>query len=880
MCDFVVPPMDPNIVTALTQALADRYLIERELGRGGMATVFLARDHKHNRRVAIKVLEPELGAVLGHERFQAEIQVTAALQHPNLLPLFDSGEAAGQLFYVMPYVEGETLRARLEREQQLPVDEAVRIITAIAGALDYAHGHGVIHRDLKPENILLQAGQPVVADFGIALAVSNAGGARVTQTGLSLGTPQYMSPEQATGERQLDARSDQYSLAAVAYELLTGEPPHTGGTAQVVLARLMTETPRPVHATRASVPPHVSAAIAKALEKAPADRFTTTRAFAEALAHAAVPRADRPQGSRRTAVRAALALVAIVVVAGAAWLLRHRLAAPLPDQRLVLVVPTSTGGDASLTASAAMVDDAIARQIGQLAWVKVRSAPSPTANDAETAVAARKVGAATVVVAALLASGNGTQLRLRLVDASDGSILRQLPGATLESVPTAEHVRSAVEPLIVAAGFATSPNLGPVTMPSGDMPSLPVFREFEGALGGLGTALGTTDLEAQVLRPLQRCVAADSAFLQARLWLGFEYGWGAYISRSVGGAQRADTVDRWVNEAQRRGTPYEAALGRVVKTNYSELGDAVLDPIRELLKIDPASPLQMVFPSRLLELNRPHEALRMKYAAWDHSLSADTANLPRRAGFWSDVAEAWHYTGRYDSALVASRRARTIRPGDATFLAQEMQALAALGQLDTLRARVPEVESAASNGALFGFAGNTYLTVASELMAHGHAAEGEAMSRRALAWFEQNDAAVRRSVNLWLRKGIVLVMLGKLDQAEREMRATAALDTSDVRPRGQLGRIYALQGKVAAMNAELAWLEARPAERLQGTPTYERAAITVNRGRDHWDEAISLLELSLRQGQGFGIRRRLHWFGDWLPLHDYPPFKRIITPNG
>ena len=193
------------IYTRLSSALADRYRIDRELGRGGMATVYLARDLKHDRHVALKVLDPELGAVLGAERFLSEIRVTANLQHPNLLPLFDSGEADGLLYYVMPFVEGETLRARLDREKQLPVDEAVRIAVAVANALDYAHARGVIHRDLKPENILFRHGQPVVADFGIALAVSNAGGQRVTQTGLSLGTPQYMSPEQATGDRAIDA---------------------------------------------------------------------------------------------------------------------------------------------------------------------------------------------------------------------------------------------------------------------------------------------------------------------------------------------------------------------------------------------------------------------------------------------------------------------------------------------------------------------------------------------------------------------------------------------------------------------------------------------------------------------------------------------------
>jgi serine/threonine-protein kinase len=277
----------------LSAALNGQYVIEREIGAGGMATVYLARDVRHERNVALKVLNPELGAVLGVERFLAEIKVTANLQHPNLLPLFDSGEAGGLLWYTMPHVDGESLRAKLTREKQIPVEEAVHIAIAVAGALEYAHSHGVIHRDLKPENILLQAGEPVVADFGIALAVSRAGGTRVTQTGLSLGTPQYMSPEQATGDRVIDGRSDIYSLAAVTYEMLTGEPPHAGATAQAIIAKLMTEEARPVTTLRRSVPAHIDVALARALQKLPADRFGSAREFSKALAR----RASRSLGS-------------------------------------------------------------------------------------------------------------------------------------------------------------------------------------------------------------------------------------------------------------------------------------------------------------------------------------------------------------------------------------------------------------------------------------------------------------------------------------------------------------------------------------------------------------------------------------------------------
>jgi serine/threonine-protein kinase len=274
----------------LVGALADRYRLERELGQGGMATVYLAEDLKHKRKVALKVLKPELAAMLGGERFIQEITTTAALQHPHILPLFDSGEAGRRgsgegsfLYYVMPFIDGETLRTRLDRETQLGIDEAVKITVAVADALDYAHRHGVIHRDIKPENILLHDGRPMVADFGIALALSAAAGGRLTETGLSLGTPHYMSPEQATAEKELSARSDIYSLGSVLYEMLTGNPPHTGASAQQIIMKIVTEEAAPVTKHRKSVPPNVAAAVARAIEKLPADRFATAAEFGAAL---------------------------------------------------------------------------------------------------------------------------------------------------------------------------------------------------------------------------------------------------------------------------------------------------------------------------------------------------------------------------------------------------------------------------------------------------------------------------------------------------------------------------------------------------------------------------------------------------------------------
>ncbi len=312
-------------IDRLKSALSDRYLIDRELGAGGMATVYLARDVRHDRQVALKVLRPELAAVIGAVRFLAEIKTTANLQHPHILPLHDSGEADGTVFYVMPYVTGETLRERMQHERQLPVDDAVRIAREVASALDYAHRQGVVHRDIKPENILLHDGQALVADFGISLAVSRSdGGTRMTETGMSLGTPHYMAPEQAMGEREITAKADVYALGCVLYEMLTGEPPFTGSTAQAIVARAITEQPRGITIQRHTVPAHVEATTLKALEKLPADRFASAAEFAAALDNHAFTRADVGAGEATAAFRgaqwrsrAAVPLAAFAVVATA-----------------------------------------------------------------------------------------------------------------------------------------------------------------------------------------------------------------------------------------------------------------------------------------------------------------------------------------------------------------------------------------------------------------------------------------------------------------------------------------------------------------------------------------------------------------------------------
>jgi len=379
----------------LRAALADRYRIESEIGSGGMATVYLAQDLKHDRKVAVKVLKPELAAVVGSERFLAEIRTTANLSHPHILPLFDSGEADGFLFYVMPYVEGESLRQRLDREGQLPVGEAVRIAGHVADALGYAHQQGVIHRDIKPGNILFQAGDPVLTDFGIALAVSAAGEGRLTETGLSLGTPYYMSPEQAAGDRTPTTASDLYSLGCVLYEMLTGDPPHTGSSAQAVLGKiLLGEVTRPTKLRR-TIPAHVEGVILRALERLPADRFESALKLSAALQdksfrHGTGVEGEAPPGSWR---RVSLGLAGVVIVLGVA--LVNRLDDAEPPAALWQEVPMV--GEMNLSrwprvtalapdGSSMVYRDTVGAEPGSQLWVKergsVRGRPLPETGSA------------------------------------------------------------------------------------------------------------------------------------------------------------------------------------------------------------------------------------------------------------------------------------------------------------------------------------------------------------------------------------------------------------------------------------------------------------------------------------------------------------------
>jgi TolB-like protein len=371
----------------LAAALRDRYRIERELGQGGMATVYLAQDLKHERKVAIKVLPPEMSDARGADRFLREIRTTAGLRHPNILPLYDSGEAAGLLFYVMPWVEGESLRDRLERDGSVPLDETLRLAAEVCDALAYAHGHGVIHRDIKPENVLLEGGHALVADFGIALAVAAAGAERVTQTGVSVGTPLYMSPEQAAADEELDARSDLYSLACVLFEMLAGRPAFSGATPEAILVQRFTEPPPKLSAVLGTAPRRLEAALARAMARDPADRFASITGFAQALAAAPARAAATPEAS-------------------------------------IAVLPfTNMSGSPEDEYFSDGVSDEITNALSRLGGLRVAARTSAFAfkgarEDLRTV--GEKLGVATVLEGSVRRAGNRVRITVQLVDVADG----------------------------------------------------------------------------------------------------------------------------------------------------------------------------------------------------------------------------------------------------------------------------------------------------------------------------------------------------------------------------------------------------------------------------------------------------------------------------
>jgi eukaryotic-like serine/threonine-protein kinase len=659
----VAPPSTPRFpVTDLRERLQDglagRYALERELGRGGMATVFLAQDLKHDRPVALKVLHPELAATLGPERFQREIRLAARLQHPHILTVLDSGEAAGQLWFTMPYVEGESLRDRLRRERQLPLDDALRIAVEAARALDYAHTHGVVHRDIKPENILLtRDGSTLVADFGIARALGSGDGPQLTETGMAVGTPAYMSPEQAAGDRQVDARSDVYSLGCVVYEMLAAEPPFTGPTPQAILTRRFTETPRPLRSVRETVPPAVELAVSRALARAPADRFATAGQFGQALQAAvtgavtlsgastvptptstptATGAATRPPVPRRSIPVAAVSLsLGFLIGLGVLFAWRHsRQDADTGSTgpKRVAVLPFENVGAADDEYFADGVSDAVRGKLAALSGLEVTARSS--------AVQYKKSGKPVQIVGRELGVDYVLTGTVRWAKAKDGTsrvevspeLVEVVPGHTPRTRWQQPFVASITDVFQVQADIATR------------------------VAGALDVAMGDSTRQQLAERPTASVPAYD-AYLRGRSYeqrarLNVEPQ-SMVIARQM--YEQAIAHDSGFGLAWAGLAEVHLYLSRREPTNPSHLTDAKAAAERALVLAPGAAEAHVAMGDYVGQVGDDQTGAMAQYAA---ALKTE----PNNAELLASIATNQFWRGRTDSALASMERANALDP--------------------------------------------------------------------------------------------------------------------------------------------------------------------------------------------------------------------------
>lgn len=541
-------------------AIADHYAVEREIGRGGMARVLLARDRKHRRPVAIKVLSPELGAAIGAERFLREIDIAAKLRHPHILPLHDSGEAAGLLYYVMPFVEGESLRARLDREKQLPLEDALAITRNVGDALAYAHARHVLHRDVKPENILLDSGHAVIADFGIARAMS-AAGEKLTATGVVLGTPAYMSPEQIAGDQHIDGRTDLYSLGCVLYEMLAGEPPFGGRNAQAIFARRMTEPVPSLRHTRENVPEAIDRTIAKALARAPADRFTSAAHFVRALSDTPVaPAQSAPRGRRRLMTGIAVGVVAMVAAALLITKTAFRPDPPISNARLA-VLPFAVHGSGNLSYLVEGMVDLLSRDLdgaGDLRTIDAASILTTVTREGGGVIdlergrrIAAHLGAGRFILGSINAAGPRMRIQAALYDeAAATTAPRTRASVEGDTAQLFELVdRLSAQLLVRRDGEQPTRLAQTAAITTRSLPALKAFLDGERRLRT--ASLQPAKLDSSITM-FQQAISEDSTFALAQYRLAVAAGWANRHGMSTAAATRAHQLSERLAERDRR----------------------------------------------------------------------------------------------------------------------------------------------------------------------------------------------------------------------------------------------------------------------------------------------------------------------------------------
>jgi tetratricopeptide (TPR) repeat protein/TolB-like protein len=886
----------PDALARITAAFGRRYAVERELGRGGMGTVYLALDRKHGRRVAIKVLPPDVAAALGPERFRREIGIAARLSHPNILPLHDSGEAGDVLYYVMPHVAGESLRERLLREHRLPVAEAVEIACQIAGALDYAHHAGVIHRDVKPENILLTAyppleraapGQPpaervhaLLADFGIARALARNGDGPAdrldslrTDSGLPVGTVAYASPEQAAGSRELDGRTDVYSLGCVLYEMLVGDGPAGGPAASQILEKRFAESLPPVRSLRPEVPTWVEDALARALTANFAHRFATAGELRQALAAPAsstalsllpdprvFPKQPGAPRQRRALWMGGGAATLAIIGAAAAFLPRF----PRADPRRVVVAGfENRTGDSGMAPVGDIASDYIARglaatrlmhEVYDLRVAAEEAGDTTRVGGAAGRALAKRVGAGTVISGRYYRDGDSLHIEAQLVDAPTGRVIVSLEpavGLAREETRVVETLRQRV-----MAGFAVVFGSEFDTWKAASLP--PTYEAYQEML-----AAGQTEFDfATAAEHYRRAAALDPSFTGAAtsaavaLWLGRD-------------CRAVDSIARHLEPQRRQLPPVDRGQLELATAACQNDPDGAIAAVRRTIQASPRSVAFTILGAVIaMENGRPHQSLEILHLVNPTKLGMKGWLY----GVYMDwLAMSYHMVGDYRGQLEA---ARTGLRGDSTsphLATDQAIALAALG-------RVAEAERLALGFLPQGHSADdpwpapmATECVALELRAHGHPEAARRIFERVIAWYGAS-AVTDATRDDWpcTRPHLnVFYQTGRWQDARAGYEHLLAEDSASLKAHAALGVLAVRRGDQAEADRMDAWLASRAQD---ADAAYARARLEAVRGNR--DQAVMLLHQAFERGRGGRIF--LHLDPDFELLRDYPPYQELM----
>ena len=878
----------------LQSALGTTYRIDRELGGGGMSRVFLATESALERRVVIKVLPADLAADVSTERFKREITLAAQLQHPHIVPLLAAGVAQNHPYYTMPYVDGETLRTRIARDGELPLSDAVSILRDVVKGIAYAHRHGVVHRDIKPENILLADDSALVADFGVAKALSAAAKADsaegatggLTTMGIALGTPTYMAPEQAAADPMTDHRADIYALSVMAYEMLTGHPPFTGRSPQAVLAAHMTEVPENISRRRPQIPAPLATLIMRGLEKRPADRPQSAAELLQTLDSIATPSGGMtpreglmPTGGlpavRRPFSRAAVAM-GVMLLLGAlgagAWVVSRGSPIKVVNERVLIVPFTNKTGDASLASLGIMASDWITRSLSESRVADVPVVPQGAADAAQELTAerigklARLTGAATIVGGFYYRLGDSVQFTAQLADARRGEVVQTIgPVSAPASSPVAaiEQLRQRLVGALAARLDTTSTDIADAT---NQPPSYEAYREYLTADAAFRAS--DFDLAAQHFLAASR-LDSNFTFPLVRAAYAFEnlaeFSPGELDSTH---ALKVDSIERVLRPRRARMSAYDVAyLDRVLGWRHGDY-NASYTAGRQLAALAPRSIFARFVAARsALPVNRLHEAR----AGLDSVVAKGEAN--RDPTVYRDLCGALHNLGEHERELEVSHRSIAAFPQRVGPLASELYALAALGRTEEVLKKVDAI--LAVRGGSDGDPVTIAAATAGELLWHGKADAARAVAARALGAVGSGAPLLRTVYDV--AAGEVMnaaVIAGKLDEAERLLAIQMpAPGPGQVAWRGVLA---ARRGDSTAARGFAARLAAMKSPYVRGGTLYGRARIAAALGEK--EQAVNLLRSAFADGLTYD--GTVHGLPEFAAMRDYPPFVQLMTPKG